>query len=608
MTISEPKLWNTETPYLYTCVCRLAEEGGVIDETVEKFGVRTLQLDSERGLRINGSTVKLRGTCIHHDNGVIGAGTFERAEERRVQIMKQAGFNAIRSAHHPMSKAMLEACDRLGMLVMDEAFDMWQVSKSAYDYSLHFDEWWERDLEAMVSKDYNHPSVIMYSIGNEIFETGTKKGSGLNRKMAEKIRSVDGTRYVTNCVNGFMAAFPYMGEIMRELAGEKDAGAASQESGNSGARDGSAETGVTVEPAGEINQFMMNIFQMQDRIAGSRKVTEILEETFAGVDIAGYNYMVDRYDNEKKLYPNRVIVGSETCPPDIGRIWGKVKACSNVIGDFTWTGWDYLGEAGVGAFAYDGGGGFFKPYPALLAFPGDIDITGHRRPMSYYREIAFGLRKDPYIAVQRDNRYGQKVEKTQWCGGDTVASWTWPGFEGKPAVIEVFSNAQEVELLVNGKALGRKAAGEATLYKVEFEVEYQPGSIEAVNYTDGVETGRTMLKTAGKKVVLAADADSTELKCDGTGLSFIMISLTDEEGNQNLWDKLPVTVEVEGPAVLQGFGSADPFSLESFFDSTRTTYDGKVLAVVRALGEAGKITVKISAPGCEARTLLLEAE
>ncbi len=602
MVIPQVQLWNTDTPYLYTCICRLMEIEKVVDETTEKFGVRTLTLDAERGLRINGQPVKLRGTCIHHDNGVVGACTFERAEERRAEILKQSGFNAIRSAHNPVSKAMLEACDRLGMLVMDEAFDMWQASKSDYDYTLYFDEWWEKDMEAMVAKDYNHPCVIMYSIGNEIFEAGTPKGACLNRKMAEKIRSLDYTRYVTNCVNGFMAAFPYMEDIMKELAGQDGAVSQPQEGSKPQPLEGQSE------PAGEINQFMMNIFNKLDQIACSRKVGEVLEETFAGLDIAGYNYMVSRYDTEKERFPNRVIVGSETNPPDIGTIWKKVKANNNVIGDFTWTGWDYLGEAGVGAFSYEGSGGFFKPYPAMLAFSGDIDITGHRRPMSYYREIVFGLRKEPYIAVQRVNRHGQKVNKTQWCGNDTVSSWTWPGFESQPAVVEVYSDAQEVELLLNGHSLGRKSTGEDNLYTALFETTYQPGKLEAVSYTGDVETGRMQLQTAGERLYLEVETDCTQFKADGADLSYMMISVTDDKGILNMSKLLPVSVAVEGPGVLQGFGSADPYSTDNFFDTTRTTFDGKVLAVVRSLRTSGEIRVTITAPGCEARIIVLTTE
>lgn len=175
--VRQPKLWSVEKPYLYTCRSKVMAGENILDEEITTFGIRSLSLDAEEGLKINGQAVKLRGACIHHDNGVIGAATFERAEERRVEILKEAGFNAIRSAHHPMSKSMLNACDRLGMLVMDETFDIWTSNKSPYDYALYFPTWWEKDVQAMVDKDFNHPCVIMYSIGNEIPDTGTPNGT-----------------------------------------------------------------------------------------------------------------------------------------------------------------------------------------------------------------------------------------------------------------------------------------------------------------------------------------------------------------------------------------------------------------------------------------------
>ena len=214
-----PALWGPESPALYGVRVTLTDEHGEIDAETVIFGIRSLRLDPERGLRINGETVKLRGACVHHDNGVLGAATFPRAEERRVQILKDAGFNAIRMSHHPMSKAMLDACDRLGVLVMDEAFDLWTSAKSDFDYSLNFPQWWERDIEAMVAKDVNHPSVVLYSIGNEIPETGSPAGAAWGRKLAEKVRALDSTRYVTNAVNGMVAVIGDLAAI--QLAGAR---------------------------------------------------------------------------------------------------------------------------------------------------------------------------------------------------------------------------------------------------------------------------------------------------------------------------------------------------------------------------------------------------
>ncbi len=599
IAIPDPDLWHPDTPNLYTCVVEIEEGGAVIDQTTETFGVRTLQLDAQRGLRVNGSSVKLRGTCIHHDNGVIGAATLERAEERRVEIMKDAGFNAIRSAHHPMSKALLRACDRLGMLVMDEAFDMWHATKSDFDYALYFDEWWERDIESMVAKDYNHPCVVMYSIGNEIPELGTPKGARLNRQLADKVRTLDPTRYVTNAINGVMCAMPYIQDIIRELA-EEDGESVAQQAAR-------PQEGV------DINQFMMDFFNKQSRIATSRTIDRILEETADGLDIVGYNYMVSRYDTENQKQPNRVVVGSETFPEHIGLIWRKVMDNSHVIGDFTWTGWDYLGEAGIGAFGYDGSDDeeknpVLKPYPAILAYCGDIDITGHRRPMSYLREIVFGLRQAPYIAVQRVNYHGQQASKTPWSGSDTVSSWTWPGYEGQPAVIEVYASAREVELIQDGRSLGRKTAGDNENFTAVFETTYKPGKLEAIGYSDGLETGRMLLATDGEVLGLKVDADRTDLRADSQDMASLMISLTDSQGAVNMAKPLQVSIQVEGPGILQGFGSADPMTTENYFDTVRTTYDGRVFAVIRTTQEAGKIRVSVSAPGCDTETVVLNSK
>ena len=380
--IRGPALWSPDSPALYTARVTLTEEDGEADAETVTFGIRSLRLDPDHGLRINDETVKLRGACVHHDNGVLGAATFARAEERRVQILKDAGFNAIRMSHHPMSKAMLDACDRLGVLVMDEAFDMWTSAKSDFDYSLHFPQWWERDIEAMVAKDVNHPSVILYSIGNEIPETGSPAGAAWGRKLAEKVRSLDGTRYVTNAVNGMLTVLDQLAAL-RSPPGE-----------NAG-----------------INALMADPADMMNAISSSDLVTRRTAESFSVLDVAGINYAEARYDLDRDLFPNRIIVGSETFPTRIDGNWRLVKQHGNVIGDFTWTGWDYLGEVGIGRPQYATADGsrptFTAPYPYLLAGCGDIDITGHRLPASYYRQIVFGLRDRPYLAVQRPEHHGR---------------------------------------------------------------------------------------------------------------------------------------------------------------------------------------------------------
>lgn len=583
MLVKEHKLWNVDHPYLYTCRTWI-KVGENLDEVSTTFGIRSLTLDSERGLCINGEVVKLRGACIHHDNGVIGAATIDRADERRVEILKQAGFNALRSAHNPMSKALLDACDRIGMLVMDESFDMWSSTKSEYDYALSFPVWWEKDLQAMVDKDFNHPSVIMYSIGNEIPETGRQIDSMWGRKLAEKIRSIDSTRFITNSVN-------FMLVIMKDLAKHMEA---SQSEGN--------------QPGG-INTTMNNLSDMMDAIVTSETCTERTAQSFSYVDIAGYNYGEARYTMDKDLFPNRVIVGSETLANSIDKNWKLVKENGHVIGDFTWTGWDYLGEAGIGRVHYDVKGPAYliqSTYPWITAWCGDIDILGNRRPVSYYREIVFGLRKKPYIAVQRPEHYHKIASPANWAWSDSISSWSWNGFEGQPIKVEVYSDAEQVELLINGNSVGKAEAGEENRFKVEFDTVYEAGEIAAVSYVGGKESGRMTLQSATGEVVLEAEADRKEITASDSDLAFVMISLLDKQGNLYNTADRKVAVRVEGPGLLQGLGSANPANEENYFEDEHTTFDGKALAVVRPTGE-GTITVTVTAEGCTPKRVHIEA-
>lgn len=357
MAVAHPLLWDCDTPNLYHCAVRVVQEETVWDEAEDHFGIRKLSLDAVNGLRINGREVKLRGSCIHHDNGIIGACTLERAEERRCEIMKEAGFNCIRSSHHPMSRAMLDACDRLGMLVMDELSDMWTRSKNNNDYSMNFQDYWEKDVELLVAKDYNHPSVILYSMGNEIQEAGTAKGAELNRKINEKIKSLDNTRYTTNAINGMLAVMDSMGQIMSDILGKTpeemmaEAAKAAQQAQNEGQEAEKEGAGQNEGGSDGLNSMMgMMVGPMADAMASHRIMTEKTDEFVDAMDIAGYNYMTGRHEMEHQIRPNRIVLGTETFPADIVRLWSIVKNNKHVIGDMTWTGYDYLGEAGIGIF------------------------------------------------------------------------------------------------------------------------------------------------------------------------------------------------------------------------------------------------------------------
>ena len=582
--VPRPELWSVDSPALHTARTVLEEPGGdVLEERTTPFGIRSLQLDPVHGLRINGETVKLRGACVHHDNGPLGAAAIGRAEERRVELLKDAGFNAIRSSHNTLSPAMLRACDRLGMLVMDETFDMWTQGKAAFDYSLSFPEWWERDVEALVAKDFNHPSVILYSIGNEIFETGDALGSEWGRTLAEKVRSLDDTRFVTNGINPFVSVLSDVVGMMRAHGAGAGAG---------------ADGGVNA---------MMNAADMMSRISAAPMVTERTEASFSVLDVAGLNYGDVRYEMDRELFPGRVVVGSETYPPRIAHNWRLVLDNPHVIGDFTWTGWDYLGEVGIGRVQYaDVPPAFEAPYPWISASVGDLDLTGHRRPISYYREIVFGLRTEPYLAVLRPENHGRPVLPGMWAWSDSVSSWSWDVEPGTPVGVEVYSDGDEVELVLNGRSVGRTSPGGSKPFLAELEIPYEPGTLEAVAYRDGIELGRTALHSAQGPITLALTADRTQLRADDSDLSFVAIELRDAAGNLAGANDVLVRAQVEGAGVLQALASARPDTEERFDTGERTTFDGRALAIVRPTG-AGEITLTVSADGLQPVTLSLQA-
>lgn len=576
--VENPRLWDVDTPYLYSYRICVKEADQELDVEEGTFGIRKLLLDTKHGLRINGKAVNLRGGCIHHDNGVTGTAEFAHAAEFRVKRLKEAGYNAIRSSHYPMSRKLLEACDKLGMLVMDEFADVWTSTKVDYDYGTHMAEWWEHDVTNLVNKDYNHPCVIMYSIGNEIPETGNKFDVQWGKKLADKIRSLDDSRYVTNSLNLMLSIMDRMGELM--------AGANT-----------------------EINSMMSNMGDMMDMLISSEIAGKATEEAFAQVDIAGYNYATCRYVQDGEMYPNRIIVGSETYPRDLDKNWELVEKYPYLIGDFSWTAWDYLGEAGIGKITYDNSQGmsFYAPYPEKAAYCGDMNLIGDRRPVSYWREIIWGFRKAPYLAVQPPKHHDDPHNMTNWSMTDAVRSWNWDGYEGRPVTVEVYTDAEEAELLVNGKPVERKKVGETKKDIAFFETVYEPGTLEVIAYRDGKEAGRDKVVTAKDEVRISACADAAQIPADAGDICYVEISMVDADGILNPGADKAVSVSVEGPGVILGFGSADPASEENYFDKTAKAYEGRLRAAVRGTGTAGTITVLLQADGCEDVSVQIEA-
>ena len=607
--LENASLWSVDTPNLYTCEVTLLLDGEKADTAAERFGIRHIQIDPKYGLRINGKAVRLRGSCIHHDNGVIGSLALGAAEKRRVKILKDAGFNAIRMAHNPASRALLDACDEIGMLLMEETFDMWNESKNPYDTARDFADQWEKDLEAVVRKDFNHPCVFMYSIGNEIGEINRPGGARINREMCEKFRSLDPTRFVTNAVNGMVATMENIFGVMYDL------GMITKEQKYAMENPGSPEAAAM---AGDINDVMTMLMGRMNEMGRHPMVDAVLNESFSALDLAGYNYMSGRYDLDAEKYPNRVFYGSETLPSDIDQLWKYAKEIPAMLGDFTWTGWDYLGEAGAGQPRYGDEVGFFSAYPVFTAQVGDIDITGFRRPMSYYREMVFGLRNKPFLAAQLPEHYHDTFHGTPWATSDAIESWTWPGFQGKPIRVEIYSDADEVELRINGESAGRKAVTAENRYRVVFDTVYQDGVAEAVAYTNGEETGRTELVTAGwnaagegsvsaeRRITIRPDRQT--LAADGQYAAYLEICVTDANGITDTSWKGSLHLDLEGVGYLQGFASADPASEENYTKPDCTPYYGRALAVVRAGNEAGEIRVRVTAAGLDAAEVLLAVQ
>ena len=525
--VPSPLLWSVEHPNLYRVVTEVWDGGERIDDLETSFGIRSLALDPIDGLRINGEAVKLRGACIHHDNGVLGAAAIRRAEDRRIEILKQAGFNAVRASHNPLSITMIEACDRLGMLVIDETFDMWTTAKNNFDYSLSFPEWWERDVESLVAKDFNHPSVIVYSIGNEVLDAGNPHGARWGRVLAEKVRALDPTRYTTNAVSGFVATITDLLPDFKREAGELR-----------------GKVGV--------NDLLGEMHHLFDEFSLSDEVTDMTEETHSVVDIVGHNYAQSRYASDLERFPHRVMVGSETLPKDIDELWALVTERPYVIGDFTWTGWDYLGEAGIGSTQFDDEE--FAPYPWLTAWCGDIDITGYRRPASYYREIVFGLRAEPYIAVDRARGTGRAAHRLGWAWTDSLSTWDLRLDAGAPVHLEVYSAADEVELLLNGRSVGTVPAGPAHRFRAAFDVPYEAGELVAVARVGGRQTARSVLRSLSGSVILHASADRSVIRAEDDDLAYISIELRDADGTLATSTDATVQVAVEGSARAAGAG------------------------------------------------------
>jgi beta-galactosidase len=532
LIILKPELWSTETPDLYTAVSEVYSEDKLLDRTETKFGIRSIRFDSQNGFQLNGKTLKLRGGCFHHDNGPLGSKSYDRAEERRIELLKASGFNAIRCSHNPPSPALLDACDRLGMLVINEAFDTWQTGKNPFDYNLYFNLWWQKDIESMILRDRNHPSVIMWSIGNEIPERHKPEVVAVAAMIGDYVRQMDPTRPVTSAVN--------------ELRPDKD-------------------------------------------------------PFFATLGVAGYNYAAggdhlktSLYELDQKRVPGRIMYGAESYPLEAYSAWEGVIDNPFVIGDFVWTAFDYIGEASIGWRGYPQEKNFF---PWNLAFCGDIDICGWKRPQSYYRD-ALWMKNQLSVFVNPPKPSFEPNPKreswSKWHWYDVLADWNWAGYENTPLDVSVYSSCGEVELFLNNKSLGRKKTDHATEFRASWRVPWQAGELKAIGYQDNIQVNSAILTTAGDPTLIRLTGDRTEISADGQDLSYITIELTDEKGIRNPKAENLVKFEIEGPGTIIGTGNSNPVSTESYVKPERKAWQGRCMVIIKSENSGGKIILKAS--------------
>jgi beta-galactosidase len=550
LTLSSIHLWTPDTPALYTLETELHRGTRLVDRVTNTFGIRIVSFDAQRGMTLNGVPTKLRGGCIHHDNGLLGAAAFDESEERKVRLLKARGFNAVRPSHNPFSAAFLDACDRHGLLVVGETFDTWHEPKLPQDYSTVFDADWQQDLTALVLSARNHPSIILWSIGNEIPGRNTPSGIELQWRLANEVHRLDPTRAVTAAINGF--------------------------------------AGRSVTPAAESAR------------AGSGAMPDRTSVLF--LDVVGYNYKLADYEADHQKFPTRVLFGSESFPKDVAAIWDLTEKSPWLIGDFVWTAMDYLGEAGIGGSVLVAASSAGNPLAALGAWPwvnaycGDIDLIGQQKAQSFARDVIWG-KSQLEVLVRRPVPDGKAEAVRIWGWHDEQRSWSWPGAEGKQLTVSVYTVGDRVELQLNGRVLEAKAVSAADSKRIEFSVAYEPGVLEAIACKGDAPMARQRLATVGPAKAIRLIPEQPRGRSQRGDVNYIAIEIVDEAGHVSPDAQHAVEISLSGPAELIAFGSASPLAVGSLRANTAQTWNGRALLILRGMGRTGRVAVQARAEG-----------
>lgn len=555
INVKQPILWSLENPYLYSLISEIYIGEQLVDRDSSTFGIRTFNFDSANGFFLNGKPLKIKGVCLHNDAGALGSAVPVREWERRLEIMKEMGANAIRTSHNPVSPEFLDLCDKMGFLVMEEAFDEWEIGKkkwikgwnvgqeedaaglnkyySQHGYSDYFEEWAKKDIQDMVRRDRNHPSIILWSIGNEIdypndpytdplrnnfkqWRPAAYKLTEIARKLYDYIKEMDSTRPITAA----LANIPLSNEI------------------------------------------------------GYAQI----------LDVVGYNYQEQFYEEDHKKFPHRKIIGSEN--GDSYEAWLAVKNNSYVSGQFLWTGIDYLGEAGV--------------FPNRSNLSGLVDLSDFKKPEFYFRKSLWTDEPMVHISCISPEKTDERHQI------NLIDSWNWEKFVNKEISVVVFTNCDKVSLYLNDILLGTQEMSDSNKTMLNWKIPFKPGTLKAIAYRNGKKVAEDILKTAGKpyKIVLESDRNSINANHD---IASVKILVTDENGNIVPYADNEFTISVSGAGINAGIDNGDNKSIENFKDDHHHVYQGKARLFIQSIGEKGTIKIKVVSKGLKTGELSINA-
>ncbi|MCQ2229674.1 MAG: DUF4982 domain-containing protein [Bacteroidales bacterium] len=590
VTLSKPKLWSVDSPYRYTARVSVEQSGKVSDVLSIPFGIRTIEFSVSEGFKLNGVATKLRGGCVHHDNGLLGGAAIDRAEVRKVELMKAQGYNAIRCSHNLPTVAFLNACDSIGMLVIDECFDQWEESKRKDDYSNYFSKEkmmmvdhvfkgigktnFEHDAALMVRRDRNHPSVIMWSIGNEIAQrSDIPRGKEIALAITKAIKGEDVTRPTTMAVNDYW-----------------------------------------------------------DRTALQMNWDQDSPRAFENVEIGGYNYETRRYEPDHEKYPERIMYGSETYPNAVASNWNIINKNPYILGDFVWTAIDYIGECGLGhALERSDHGRWIQllAWPWFNAWCGDIDLVGIKKPQSYYRDVVWGVRPIS-MAVRPSVPDGEYEDALGWCWTAEENHWNWHDkayYDGNNACgylpvdirpekyqnailatgvvhdvnayrsdslrVNVYTREARVRLSINGKVIGEQDVDQETL-TATFWVAYEPGELRA-EVVKGKKAEVTF-NTSKAPAAIKFETVSQKISSSANALAYVYIKVVDRDGNLCPTAEIPLEIRTSGVKHVAVAGTGHPYDMQSFRSLTPTSFRGQALTIIQPQGEKGSVTISVSSP------------